>query len=102
MTAQSTLKLRRLYLVVGVFAMLFSGILYAWSILKIPFKEVFLWSDAALALNFTLTMCFFCLGAFGGSILCKKLQANKKYDTKIHFFQSYYRFSLYFNILFFR
>ena len=73
MTVQSTLKLRRLYLVVGVFAMLFSGILYAWSILKIPFKEVFLWSDAALALNFTLTMCFFCLGAFGGSILCKKL-----------------------------
>ena len=73
MTTQSTLKARKLYLIVGIFAMLFSGILYAWSILKVPFKEVFLWSDASLALNFTLTMCFFCLGAFGGSILCKKL-----------------------------
>lgn len=72
MTAQSTRKTRRLYLIVGIFAMLFSGILYAWSILKVPFKEVFLWSDGSLALNFTLTMCFFCLGAFGGSILCKK------------------------------
>lgn len=73
MTTQSALKKRWLYLVTGVFAMLFSGVLYAWSILKIPFKEVFAWSDSSLALNFTLTMCFFCLGAFFGSQLCKKL-----------------------------
>ena len=73
MTNQSTLKKRPIYLVTGVFAMLFSGVLYAWSILKIPFKEVFEWSDSSLALNFTLTMCFFCLGAFFGSQLCKKL-----------------------------
>ncbi len=73
MTTQSTLKKRWLYLFTGVFAMLFSGVLYAWSILKIPFKEVFSWSDSSLALNFTLTMCFFCLGAFFGSQLCKKL-----------------------------
>ena len=72
MKAQSAIKKRWLYLAMGVFTMLFSGILYAWSILKIPFKDIFLWDDAALALNFTLTMCFFCLGAFGGSILCKK------------------------------
>ncbi len=52
--------------------MLFSGVLYAWSILKIPFKAEFNWSDSALALNFTLTMCFFCLGAFFGSLICKK------------------------------
>ena len=76
MTTQSALKKRNLYLVTGVFAMLFSGVLYAWSILKIPFKEVFSWSDSSLALNFTFTMCFFCLGAFFGSILCKKLKAK--------------------------
>ena len=73
MTTQYVLKKRWLYLVTGVFAMLFSGVLYAWSILKIPFKETFSWSDSSLALNFTLTMCFFCLGAFFGSQLCKKL-----------------------------
>lgn len=76
MTTQSVLKKRWLYLITGVFAMLFSGVLYAWSILKIPFKEVFSWSDSSLALNFTLTMCFFCLGAFFGSQLCKKLKVK--------------------------
>ncbi len=73
MTIKNPLKARSLYLVTGVFAMLFSGVLYAWSILKIPFKEVFQWNDSSLALNFTLTMCFFCLGAFFGSIICKRI-----------------------------
>ena len=73
MSTDSALKIRKVYLVVGVFSMLFSGILYAWSILKIPFKEEFGWSDSSLALNFTLTMCFFCLGAFFGSLICKRI-----------------------------
>ena len=64
---------RKLYLIAGVLAMLFSGVLYAWSILKAPFKEIFGWSDSSLALNFTMTMCFFCLGAFAGSLICKKI-----------------------------
>lgn len=69
----SPLLKRWLYLGVGIFAMLFSGVLYAWSILKIPFKSVFAWSDSALAFNFTLTMCFFCIGAFLGSLICKRI-----------------------------
>lgn len=73
MTTKSPLVRRWVYLAVGVFAMLFSGVLYAWSILKVPFKEVFGWSDSALAFNFTLTMCFFCLGAFVGSQICKRI-----------------------------
>lgn len=73
MATKSSIGKRWLYLVVGVFAMLFSGVLYAWSILKIPFKGVFNWSDSSLSLNFTLTMCFFCLGAFAGSLICKKI-----------------------------
>ncbi len=68
---------RRFFLAVGVFAMLFSGIIYAWSILKVPLKEEFGFGDSALALNFTLTMCFFCLGAFFGSKL------NKIIGTKL-------------------
>ena len=73
MSAKTNLNKRWLFLGVGVFTMLFSGVLYAWSILKIPFKEVFGWSDKPLALNFTLTMCFFCLGAFFGSLICKRI-----------------------------
>lgn len=72
MTIADTLKKRRGYLVTGVIAMLFSGVLYAWSILKAPFSENFEWSSEALALNFTITMTFFCLGAFFGSLINKK------------------------------
>ena len=73
MATKSSLNKRWLYLISGLFTMLFSGVLYAWSILKIPFKNEFDWSDSVLALNFTLTMCFFCLGAFFGSLICKKI-----------------------------
>jgi OFA family oxalate/formate antiporter-like MFS transporter len=72
MQNKTNINIRWAYLATGVFAMLFSGVLYAWSILKIPFKSVFGWSDSVLALNFTITMCFFCLGAFFGSQICKK------------------------------
>ena len=70
---KNSLSKRWLFLGVGIFTMLFSGVLYAWSILKIPFKEAFNFSDSTLAFNFTLTMCFFCLGAFFGSLICKKI-----------------------------
>ena len=73
MSTQNNLKKRWLYLASGVLAMLFSGVLYAWSILNVPFKEQFGFSDSVLSLNFTLTMCFFCLGAFFGSLICKKI-----------------------------
>ena len=69
----AVLSKRRLYLIAGVFVMLFSGVLYAWSILKIPFVEEYQWDAGFLALNFTLTMCFFCLGAFFGSLMNKKI-----------------------------
>ena len=77
MDPKRNLNRRYFYLAAGVFAMLFSGVLYAWSILKIPFSTELGWSASVLSLNFTLTMCFFCLGAFFGSLICKK--AGPKY-----------------------
>ena len=73
MTTTQSIQKRWFYLAVGVFAMLFAGVLYAWSILKIPFKGELGWNDSALAMNFTLTMCFFCIGAFVGSLICKRI-----------------------------
>ena len=64
---------RWLYLIVGVVAMLFAGILYAWSILKSPFGTEFQWSASDLALNFTLAMCFFCTGGLLGAQISKRL-----------------------------
>lgn len=64
---------RWLVLVLSVFAMLFAGIIYAWSILKVPFAEDFGWTAGQLSLNFTLTMCFFCIGGLLGSFLSRKI-----------------------------
>lgn len=63
---------RYVVLSVSVFAMLFAGIIYAWSILKVPFSTDFGWTVQQLSLNFTLTMCFFCVGGLLGSFLSKK------------------------------
>ena len=73
MFSDKKLSSRNVFLAVGVFAMLFSGILYAWSILKVPFKTEFGFSDSSLAFSFTLTMCSFCIGAFFGSQLFKRI-----------------------------
>ena len=69
MTKAHSLR-RWLYLGTGVLAMLFAGIIYAWSILKAPFADF--WDVDQLALNFTLTMTFFCLGGFVGARLSKR------------------------------
>ncbi len=68
-----TVTQRWLYLSVGVIAMLFAGILYAWSILKAPFGTEFQWSASDLALNFTLAMCFFCTGGLLGAQISKRM-----------------------------
>ena len=47
---------RWVILAVSVFAMLFAGIIYAWSILKVPLGENFAWTAQQLSLNFTFTM----------------------------------------------
>lgn len=73
---QKKLNIRWLYLAVGVVALLFAGIIYGWSILKAPLADDFGWSADQLALNFTLTMCFFCLGGMAGGMLSKKLGAR--------------------------
>ena len=59
MTKSFNLNRRWFYLVIGVFAMLFSGVLYAWSILKTPFAVGYKWEASVLSLNYTLTICFF-------------------------------------------
>lgn len=64
---------RWLLLAAAVVGMLFAGIIYAWSILKVPFTEDFGWQAEQLSLNFTFTMCSFCLGGMLGSFLSRKI-----------------------------
>lgn len=70
---KSNTSVRRVYLAIGVVAMLFAGVLYAWSILKAPLSVEFGWSASALALNFTLAMSFFCVGGLLGAQLSKRV-----------------------------
>lgn len=63
---------RWFYLAVGVIAMLFAGVLYAWSILKAPLAAEFGWSASGLALNFTLAMSFFCIGGLLGAQISRR------------------------------
>ena len=73
MFSNSKLSNRKYFLIAGLFAMLFAGVIYAWSILKVPFKTELGFADSQLSLCFTFTMCTFCLGAFFGSKLFKKI-----------------------------
>ena len=68
----SKISIRWFYMVIGVVAMLFAGVLYAWSILKYPLSIEFGWGASHLALNFTLAMTFFCIGGLVGSKISKR------------------------------
>lgn len=72
MNHKNQLSMRWFYLAIGVIAMLFSGVLYAWSILKSPLAADFGWKASELALNFTLAMSFFCIGGLLGANISKR------------------------------
>lgn len=71
-STNQNLSVRWFYLVIGVIAMLFAGVLYAWSILKSPLAAEFDWKASELALTFTLAMSFFCIGGLLGAQLSKR------------------------------
>ena len=73
MEKSKNLSIRWIYIAVGIIAMLFAGVLYAWSILKSPFVTEFGWSTSELALNFTLAMTFFCIGGLLGAKISSRL-----------------------------
>jgi OFA family oxalate/formate antiporter-like MFS transporter len=71
--ANQKLSIRWVYMAVGTVAMLFAGVLYAWSILKSPLSAEFGWGASELALNFTLAMTFFCIGGLLGAQISRRL-----------------------------
>ena len=73
MTLKHDLRARWGILALGVVAMLFAGIIYAWSILKVPLAEELGFVGASLALNFTLTMSFFCIGGLISSVFVRRI-----------------------------
>ena len=54
----------------GAGVLLFAGIIYAWSLLNEPFRNVL--DKGQLGFNYTLTICFFCLGGVCSGFISKK------------------------------
>ena len=71
MKKQNNLSVRWAILIAGVFTMLFAGVLYAWSVFKVPLLSELKFDGFALDLNFTLTISFFCIGGLLSSKLVK-------------------------------
>lgn len=67
---------RWLYAVNGIVALLFLGLIYAWSVFVGPLEAEFGWLRSETSLTFSISMAFFCLGGLGGGILSKKVSAR--------------------------
>lgn len=61
----------------GFAALLFAGMVYAWSILSAPIAQEFpTWSKAQLSMTFTVVMIFFCLGSVAAGALASRIHAR--------------------------
>lgn len=63
---------RWLRLAFATIILIFAGIIYSWSVLKLPFATEFGWDSGVLGLNATLTIVFFCIGGFISGLLTHK------------------------------
>ncbi len=63
---------RWLYLIIGVVMMLLLGLIYAWSVFRVPIQQEFGWSAAETSITFSISMMMFCIGGLVSGILTGK------------------------------
>lgn len=68
-------------LIMGMLVMLFAGIIYSWSILKLPFTTEFGWDAAQLGVNYTITILCFCVGGFISGLISNKTKVKSRLIT---------------------
>ena len=68
---------RWLYAAVGVIALLFAGMVYAWSVMSSPIAAYFPdWTKAQISMTFTIVMGLFCIGGFLGGLLSRRIDVR--------------------------
>lgn len=66
---------RWLYLAVGTIMLIFCGLIYGWSLFKLPFSVIYTdWTLSQMSMTFTISMIFFCLGGFIAGKLSAKFR----------------------------
>ncbi len=73
---QYQLRLRWLYLCVSVVLLLCLGLIYAWSVFRVPLEAEFGWSKAETSVTFSISMMMFCLGGVASGILTERKGAR--------------------------
>ncbi|WP_301860896.1 MFS transporter [uncultured Megasphaera sp.] len=68
-TFQRQLRLRWMYLGTAVILLLCLGLIYAWSIFRIPLEREFGWSSTETSVTFSISMMMFCFGGVASGIL---------------------------------
>ncbi|HBT96034.1 MAG TPA: hypothetical protein DEB24_08205 [Coriobacteriia bacterium] len=63
---------RFLYLGLGMLALLFLGLVYAWSIFATPLNKEFGWGSSALSITFSISIVMFVVSGFVSSLVMKK------------------------------
>ncbi len=68
---------RNVHLFAGTLALLFLGVVYAWSIFKAPIKELIpSITDNQLSFTFTISIIAFCIGGLMSGFLASKIKAR--------------------------
>lgn len=68
--AFAALKKRRwAYLTISLVLLLFLGLIYAWSVFRIPLEKEFGWAKAETSLTFSISMIMFCLGGVASGLI---------------------------------
>lgn len=62
MSFQKQKSLRWCYLILSVGILLCLGLIYAWSVFRVPLEQEFGWSKAETSITFSISMMMFCLG----------------------------------------
>lgn len=69
---QQQKRLRWIYLAVSVLLLLCLGLIYAWSVFRVPLEQEFGWAKSDSSLTFSISMMMFCLGGLASGILTAK------------------------------